>query len=329
AGTDFSMGIINFDADQFYVMGCSIILNFYYGKKVDFKRSFYYNIPDAEGMVKHYRLLYNADFVDIQKTKKAKDISEEDINELLESFDDISVWKEKFPPESWVFNGFLIATLTDVTMDVSISEFKTNLLRLEKTGGFQDTEFGRIFRSIFGLKDLLVGFTNYNEETESFECNLFKEVPSFILYNKKSQPSKEALCNASFYTIFKQKEFYCVTDAERYHKLYPNNLLYKKMLDQGIKSAIYATIVSEEKVVGVLELASPVANELNTINANKLRDIMPFLVDTVVRSKENLENELELIIQEECTAIHSSVHRKFRREAKRYLAAISEGSPTF
>src|SRR5690606_13714257 len=47
AGTDFSMDIINFDADQFYVMGCSIILNFYYGKKVDFKRSFYYNIPDA------------------------------------------------------------------------------------------------------------------------------------------------------------------------------------------------------------------------------------------------------------------------------------------
>ncbi len=329
AGNDFSMDIINFDEDQFYILGCSMILQHYYDKKVDFKRSFYYNIPDDRGMVKNYRLFYNADFVEIQKTEKAKDISEDDINKLLESFEDISVWKEKFPPESWIFNGFVIATLTDVTMDVSISDFKSNLLRLEKNGGFYDTEFSRIFRAIFNMKDLMIGFTDYNEENESFERTLFKEIPSFILNGEKSQASKEALCSASYYTLFKQKEFYCVTDAERYHKMYPENLLYKKILDQGMKSAIFASIVSEEKILGVLELVSPHANELNTINANKLRDIMPFLIDSVVRSKENYENDLELIIQEECTAIHSSVQWKFRKEANRYLNSITEGNPTF
>lgn len=329
AGDDFSMDIINFDEDHFYIMGCSMILNLYYGTKVDFKRSFYYNIPDSQGIIKNYRLFYNADFVEIEKTAKAKEISEDDINELLESFEDISVWKEKFPPESWIFNGFVIATLTDVTMDVSISDFKTNLLRLEKNGGLYDTEFSRIFRAIFNIKDLMIGFTDYNEENESFERTLFKEIPSFILQGKKSQPCKEALCGASYYTLFKQKEFYCVTDAARYHKLYPENLLYKKMLDQGMKSAIFAAIVSDEKILGVLELVSPNANDLNTINANKLRDIMPFLIDSVVRSKDNFENELELIIQEECTSIHSSVQWKFRKEAKRYLNSITEGNPTF
>lgn len=329
AGPDFSLDIQNFDKDQFYIMGCSIILAVYYGKKVDFRRSYYYNIPDARGMMKSYRLLYNADFVEIQKTDKAKDISEEDINELLESFGDLSVWKEKFPPESYIFNGFVIASLTDVTLNVSLSDFKTNLLRLENNGGFENTEFGRIFRSIFDLDELMVGFTNYNEESESFERTLFKEISSFILNGKKSQPCKDALCSASYYTLFKQMAFYCVTDAQRYHKLYPDNLLYKKMLDQGMKSAIFASIVHDKKILGVLELLSPNANELNTINANKLRDIMPFLIDSVVRAKENFENELELIIQEECTAIHSSVHWKFRQEAKRYLNTIAEGNPTF
>lgn len=329
AGDEFSMDIINFNEDHFYIMGCSMILNLYYGKKVDFKRSFYYNVPDGQGIIKNYRLFYNADFVEIQKTAKAKEITEADINELLESFEDISVWKEKFPPESWIFNGFVIATLTDVTMDVSLSDFKTNLLRLEKNGGLYDTEFSRIFRAIFNIKDLMIGFTDYNEENESFERTLFREIPSFILQGKKSQSSKEALCSASYYTLFKQKEFYCVTDAARYHKMYPENLLYKKILEQGMKSAIFAAIVWEEKILGVLELVSPNANELNTINANKLRDIMPFLIDSVVRSKEKFENELELIIQEECTAIHSSVQWKFRKEAKRYLNLITEGNPTF
>jgi hypothetical protein len=329
AGEEVSLEIINFDANQFYIMGCSIILSSYYGVKVDFRRSYYYNIPDENGMVKNYRLLYNADFVDIQKTAKAKEITEEDINELLESYENVSIWKEKFPPESWIFNGFVIASLTDVTLNVSISDFKSNLLRLEKHGGFENTEFSRIFRSIFNLKDLMIGFTDYHEETETFERTLFKEIPSFILNNKKSQLSRDALCSASYYKLFKQMEFYCVTDAERYHKLYPDNLLYKKMLDQGMKSAIYASIVHDNKILGVLELVSPNANDLNTINANKLRDVMPFLIDSVVRSKENLENELELIIQEECTAIHSSVHWKFRQEAKRYLTNINEGHANY
>ncbi len=327
AGNDFPLNIINFDADEFYIMGCGIILSHYYGKKVDFRRSYYYNIPDSHGMIRNYSLLYNTDFIDIQKTANSKDITDEDFNELLESFDNISVWKEKFPPNSWIFNGFVIATLIDVTINVSISDFKTNLLRLEKNGDFYNTEFNDIFRSIFNLKSLKVGFTDYNEETESFERVLFKEVDSFLLNGEITQVSKEALCSASYYTLFKQKEFYCVTDAERYHKLYPDNMVYKKMLDQGIKSAIFAAIVSDDKILGVLELVSSEINALNTINANKLRDIMPFVIDTVVRSKQNLENELELIIQEECTSLHSSVHWKFRKEAKHYLNAINEGNP--
>ena len=329
AGPDFSMDILDFSADQFYIMGCSIILNHYYGKKVDFRDSYYYNIPTENGMLKNYRVSYNMDFIDIQKTSIAKEISEDDINELLESYDDISVWKEMFPPNSWIFTGFVIASLADVTVDFSISDFKTNLLRLEINGGFQNTEFSRIFRSIFNLRELRIGFTDYNEESESFERVLFKEIPSFILNSKKSQLSKDALCSASYYTLFKKKEFYCVTDAARYHKLYPDNLLYKKMLDQGMKSAIFASIVSDEKIIGVLELVSPHANDLNTINASKLQDIMPFLIDSTVRSKDNFENELELIIQEECTSIHNSVHWKFRNEAKRYLNSITDGNPTF
>lgn len=329
AGNNFLFDIINLDDDQFYIMGCSLILNSYYGKNFDFRRSFFYNIPDSQGMMRNYRVLYNADFVEIEKTPEAKEITEDDINELLESFEDISVWKEKFPPGSWAFNGFVIATLIDVTLDVSLSDFKTNLLRLEATGGFQNTEFGRIFKAIFGLKDLKIGFTDYNEEAETFERTLFKEVDSFILNGEKFQLSKDALCSTSYYTLFKQKEFYCVTDAARYHELYPDNLLYKKMLDQGIRSAIFGAIISNEKILGVLELVSPNANDLNTINANKLRDVMPFLIDSVVRAKENLENDLELIIQEECTSIHPSVHWKFRKEAKRYQNAITEGNPTF
>ncbi len=329
AGPDYEPVLINFEEDQKYILGCSIIMNVHYGFDVDFRRPLFYNIPGKNGVIKNYRVTYNAEFFKVQKTEKAIEITQDDVNLLLESFDDIALWKEKFPPNSWILNGFGIANLVDVTMDVSISDFKTNLLRREIHGGTMNQDFARIFRTIFNLPKLMIGFTDYNEEKEAFQRNLYKDVDSFILNGKNSQLCKDALCSTSYYTIFKLNEIYNITDAERYNKLYPENLLYKKLLDQGFKSAIFAAIVEEDKLLGVLELVSPNANDLNTINANKLKDVMPFLIDSVVRAKERAENDMELVIQEECTSIHPSVHWKFKKEAQRYLNDIADGNPTF
>ena len=329
AGKGFYSEFIDLDDTTFYILGCSLILSQYYGRDLDLDDGFHCNIPNENGLIQNYRVLYNIDFGKITKSSEAPDLDEKDFDELLESFGDIAVWKEKFPPQSYVFNGFVLARLIDVTTDMAISNFKTNLLRFELNRGFENTEFTEIFRSIFNLKDLKIGFTDYNEETQSFERILFKEINSFLLDGDKTKLSRDALCSTSHYTLFKQNEYYIVTDVARYRKLYPDNILYKKLMHQGIESAIFASIIAGGTVMGVMELVSPNKNDLNTINANKLKNVMPFLVDSVVRAKRNLENELELIVQEECTSIHNSVHWKFKKEAKRYLEAITEGNPTF
>ena len=77
------------DEDHYYIMGCSIILNNYYGYKIDFRRPFFYDIPDALGIMRHYRIMYNGDFIEIIKTDKAKDITDADVAELLDNFDNI------------------------------------------------------------------------------------------------------------------------------------------------------------------------------------------------------------------------------------------------
>ena len=66
-GEDFKMELTDFNDDEYYIMACSIILNSYYNYSVDFKRPFYYKIPDRNGIVRSYRVLYNADFVSITK----------------------------------------------------------------------------------------------------------------------------------------------------------------------------------------------------------------------------------------------------------------------
>ena len=106
--------------DHRYIIACTIILNYCYGYNLNFKRPFYYEIPDANGVLRYYKILYNADFCEIEATDKAKKITQEDYNQLLDNFDNLALWKEKFPPDSYIFNGFVISNIFDVTEDQSM-----------------------------------------------------------------------------------------------------------------------------------------------------------------------------------------------------------------
>src|SRR5918993_3082200 len=65
AGPDFRFFIRDFDEHQFYVLSCCLILNDLYGTNLDFSKPLFYDIPMANGVIKHYRILYNGDFVDV------------------------------------------------------------------------------------------------------------------------------------------------------------------------------------------------------------------------------------------------------------------------
>jgi len=329
AGKGYETQLMNFDDHNSFIMGCSIILNAYYGFKADFRRPFFYQIPDASGDIRSYKVLFNADFIEVVKTDRAIDITEEDYLELLENFDNVDVWKEKFPPGSWISKGFVIASMYDATTDVAISQFKESLLRDEmKDQNFID-EFQSIIQTIFNLPNIKVGYTVFNEEDASFERvpDVFN-INSYILNKEKGEASSVALCSHSYSALFEKHESYCVTDVNKYNTLYPKNTLYKKLHNQNIQSAIITSIITDGKVAGILEIVSENPHDLNTVNANKLKDIMPFLEDSVRRSNEKIANELELIIQNECTSIHPSVHWKFKKEAKRFHQAEMEREST-
>ncbi|KAA1243967.1 GAF domain-containing protein [Aquimarina sp. RZ0] len=327
AGIDFEPQIKNLNEDNYFIMGCSIILNKYYGYKIDFRRPFFYEIPDTIGINRYYRILYNGDFIEIIKTDKAKEINEQDVAELLDNFDNVAIWKEKFPPNSWIFKGIVIANMFDVTTDVSLSDFKASLLRYDKTKDNFIDSFQNIFRAIFNLPEIKVGFSNYNEEDQVFERVPFKSIDSYILFDQYSDDCESALCKGSYYYLFNESKYFAISDVNKYQKSTPQEKIYKNLIAQNINSAIIAPIENHGKLLGVLEIVSPNVHELNSINANKLQDVMPYLVDAVLRSKAKAEDELELVIQQECTSIHPSVYWKFRQEAKRFLRALVDENP--
>ena len=163
AGTGFEPKISGQEDEADYIMAAVVLLNFYYGFKLDFSRPYFYDIPDVNGVMHHYRILYNADFLELIPTDKAKELTQEDVDELLENFDNIDLWKEKIPPGSFISKGFVISNMFDVTSEHSISEIKSALISNDKNseGDSFMENLQETFRSFFRLKNITVGFVAY------------------------------------------------------------------------------------------------------------------------------------------------------------------------
>ncbi|MCP4977410.1 MAG: GAF domain-containing protein [Maribacter sp.] len=331
AGENFELKARGVPEELSYIMGCTVILNFYYGFKLDFKRPLYYDIPDEKGVMKHYRILYNADFIDLIPTDKAKELTQTDVDELLENLDNIEVWKDKIPPGSFISKGFVISNMFDATTEHAISEIKSNLISNDKRAGDNFVEnLQDIFRSFFNILDINVGFVTYNPNDNKFEKVHGQHMHSYLLHNNEMQSCSDTLCHGSYGKLLEEKAYFAISDVDKYYKMSEGMAPYKGLKEQGIKSAIFAPIANDGKLLGVLELVSTNANELNTVNAQKLEDIMPFIVTAVLRSATEEENLIDAIIQHECTTVHSSVYWKFREEAKRFIGDQIDGKqPSF
>ncbi|MFB9076839.1 GAF domain-containing protein [Flavobacterium procerum] len=321
AGDEFYMEIRDFSEHQFYINNCCLILSYYYKQHIDFNQPFFYDIPDENGVERHYRILYNADFMEIIPTENAVTLTQEDIDQLIDNYNDINLWKSKFPKGSWILRGFGIVSLFDATTESAISTLKSNLLKPSATTATSGEEISNIFQSIFNLTNLKVGFIIYNPEEEKFlrPEKYDTQLRSFLLSSEQEVDCKNAFFGCSFENLLDNKEPFVISNVKKFTEESTNKRLGEHLLLQNIQSCIFAPVIKDGHLLGVVELVSENPRDLNTVNATKLDLVLPYLTDTIDRYNTDMQHQIEAIIQREYTTIHPSVYWKFKRESLNYF----------
>ena len=325
AGEDYELRLRNFDESNIYILTCTFILAYCHNVKIDFRRPFFFDIPSRKtGMIKNYKILINGDFFKVKPLNNAPKISKEDIKLLLNNFNNIDIWRKKIPPNSYEFKGFGIMNLFDVTPDESLSKLKENLLRKDDKA-FDDLE--QSIANLFGSSSIKFGLSNYNlsKENLAFKKNNKK---SFLVQDGVDFKFEGFFCEGIISKIFKNQELLAISDIEEYGKKTNFNGLYKTLKNQGIESIILVPLKLNEDFFVVMELVSKNKYELNSINANKLKDVIPVFKIAAKRYIEEFENKLESVIQENYTSLHPTVKWKFYEEAENYLFNIESGNKT-
>ncbi|MDT3403572.1 GAF domain-containing protein [Mucilaginibacter terrae] len=320
AGPDFDMSIRDFDDHQFYVMSCCLVLNEFYNTQLDFAKPMFYDIPTASGIMRHYRILYNADFLEIIPTEKAVKLTADDINQLINNYDDLELWKRMFPKGSYLLKGFAIVNLFDSTVENAVSSLKGSLLTDLKDVELEH-DFEDIFRSIYKIPDLRIGFTAFNPEDNKFTSIApLRKIKSYMLGDcMDGVCSTDILGPKSYQALLGKSEYFAVSNTRDFFLEHPESEMAHQFLGQNIHSFILAPIIKDDVLLGIIELVSSRPGELNSVNAHKLEVVMPFLVNTIDRQVTYKQNRVQAVIQNEYTTLHPSVQWKFMKEAYKYI----------
>ena len=304
-----------------FIHACRSLLAKFYDRNIPLETPFIFTMidPDTELDV-HYKMTINGDFIDINLTGELKDLSEKDIDHMLDNITDVELWQKNLPPESFEINGFVICTLVNVTHDEVLSQLKNNLL--ESNALLSEEQFHKIrrnVRSLFKIPDLRVGIGVFNEN---------EGISNFGHWSWRDLVCKGRIKNIG--QEFKGSIYRKVLDSgtvmvENMESLECPTGIEKAIQETSIKCLIVAPLKYNDQTIGYLELGSEQPKALNSITMTRVKDIIPLFSVAIQRSVEERENRIDAVIMEKFTAIHSSVAWRFQDAAENYLKAKEQG----
>nr|MBX2844650.1 hypothetical protein [Saprospiraceae bacterium] len=309
--------------DDFNFIPYAVVLNRYYNYNVDFSRPLSLKIKPRDGKERTYRVLNNADLIDIYPNENAVEITEEILAEILANAEDPAVWKKYFPKDSWTVEGFGLYNLVDTTLDNQIEEFKAHLIEPNTFESFE--KIVNDIRGVFNIPDLRVGV--YQLDGNSLLPGYDEQAKSMTIDEMGQTTCDTYACDYIQEMLFDKHEQVILSDTESYQERSGGNSMSSNLMANGIKSIILIPIKVEDELAFVLEIGSDQKHKLNAINALKLNKLIPYIQSYAERVKDEFENQISAIIQRECTSIHPAVQWRFEEEAIQYFQHTQQGEP--
>ena len=322
AGKDFEIEMRDIDDDEFYVFCCCLILQSYFKKDIKSTIPFYYDIPNAQGIMKHYKITVNADFTEIYPAEETKIPSDEILDILLENLDDFKLWRKYFPPESWILKGFTIISLVDCTTEIALSDLKSTMIEVDTENFSQDKNLIEIFKSYFDIAELNFGLMLYNKKEQRLEKmpvyeNIFtNHILNFWINAIDENTRKSTIINLHYNP--KPIVISNLNHLDEEAKAKPSFSILK---ENNINSFMVIPIVKDNELLAIMEFTSPIPNSFNGLKLKKMESFSNMIIFSLSRFSFEKNYQIEAIIQREYTTIHDSVVWKFRNEAEKYFNA--------
>jgi hypothetical protein len=295
-----------------------VILKKFYGLDIYVDIPFVFKLTNKEdNTLRYFKIRGNPLFMEVNVKGKVNPLSENEIRELFDNSWNLDLWNEKLPLSQFEFKGFLAFTYIDITHEHVVSQLKSDLLN--KNAIITDSGFNKIkekVKSLFGIQDLEFGLAAFNVFDSSINQN---RIWRTII------PQSELQCDDYGGTIYekayREKRMLFTQDFKTEKK----DLVVSAFLKAGLRSHVVVPLTLEDEIVGMIEFATKTPDWFSMVQVKRFHELFPVFALALQRSKEEWNDKVRAIIQQECTAIHSTVEWRFREAASEMLNNSGKG----
>ncbi|NDK55019.1 GAF domain-containing protein [Pontibacter fetidus] len=295
----------------------TIVLEKFYKANFRVDQPLIFTIKDKfTQLERHYKLSIDLKFMDVKVNGELKKLKPQEINFLINRYNNLDLWMQKLPPEDFEFTGFAIYDFTDVTMEETISSLRYDLL--EKNAVTAEDSFKNLqqkLRILFGLPGIKFGLASCPAMQE-FDTTYARKIWNGLVLTQQCDLRLENLRGSIYEPVIKHGHTIIVEDL----KLFDNpTRIEQSLLEDGLRNLIIAPLQYEGRIIGLLEVASPIPGELNALSMIRLKEILPLFALAMHRGLEELRSSIQNVIKEKYTAIHPVVEWRFTQAAINFL----------
>src|SRR5438046_2586700 len=305
----------------------SLVLARVYSIELDLDYSFIFTVADPEtGLDRHFKAQFDLRFVEVVPVGPTPLLSEEDRRRLRGNLLDRDFLLKILPPEKFVFRGFTILKAVEVTDQEVLSSLKRDLIDKESiVSNARFLALQQRLRTLFRRPELRFGLAALNGD-QVLILNYGAKNEHACIFADSRHHTQEEFKGSVYERAVRQGSPLVIHDLTA---MPDRTAVDDEIIQTGARNLVVAPLLYQGRVIGTFELESPHPGDLNATHLPKLHEVLPLFSMAVQRSMEELNNRIQALIKEKCTAIHPVVEWRFRRAVLKSIehhAARAEAS---
>ena len=302
----------------------SLVLARVYSIELDLDYSFIFTVADPEtGLDRHFKAQFDLRFVDVVPVGPTPPLTEEDRRRLHGNLLDRDFLLKILPPEKFVFRGFTILKAVEVTDQEVLSSLKRDLIDKESiVSNARFLALQQKLRTLFRRPELRFGLAALSGD-QVLILNYGAKSEHACIFADSRHHTKEEFKGSVYERAVHQGSALVIEDLTA---LRDKTDVDEEIIQSGVRNLVVAPLLYQGRVIGTLELGSPHPGDLNATHLPKLHEVLPLFSMAVQRSMEELNNRIQALIKEKCTAIHPVVEWRFRRAVLKSIEHHAAGA---